>query len=187
MTSSEIFLNVLLSTSVSAGIIFLAKTYLSQRIKSSIENEYALKLESYKTDLKLSIDKEMALFANNIAQEEKTKEHKWIIKRDACLQALDLADAALSNATWDTIDSSQVVKQEIDTIKVRECFNKLACTCDDPEVLQIFKKAVGFLGPVPGDIMTDFRNAVRVELAFGGLLIDDRASSFFARVQGDKK
>lgn len=187
MTIQEIIYNFLVSAAVSGGVIFLAKTYLTEKIKASIKNEYDQKLEAYKTELKITMDKEMALFVNDLKEQEKIKDEKWLIKRDACLEALDLADAALSNMDWDHVDAAKIVKQEIDTVKVRACFNKLACSCDNPEVLSAFKKAVGRKGKVSGDIMTDFRNIIRSELGFGDSLEDDRSSSFFARVQGDKK
>lgn len=110
-----------------------------------------------------------------------------MLKRESCLEALEIADSVLSNLTWAGIDNSKIVKQKVDTIKMRQCYNKLACTCDNSIVLETFKRATGFNGEVPGDIMTDLRNIIRQELSFGDKVDDDRANSFFGRIEGDKK
>jgi len=56
----EFILTVLSSATASgilaAGLVFLAKSWISQRIKSAIEHEYAEKLESYRAQLKSEHD-----------------------------------------------------------------------------------------------------------------------------------
>ena len=68
---------------------------------------------------------------------ELRKQDKWNIKREACLVALDIADGVLSHTDWDNMDpkvKERMRKQEVDTVKVRECYNRLATSCDSPEV-----------------------------------------------------
>jgi len=58
--SSELVLEILTSASVSAGLstclIFLSKSWISERLKGAIKNEYDQKLETHKAQLKSESD-----------------------------------------------------------------------------------------------------------------------------------
>jgi hypothetical protein len=60
---SDIITQIISTISVAAftasGIIFLAKTWMSERIKNSIKNEYDQKLETHKAELKAKSDIEI--------------------------------------------------------------------------------------------------------------------------------
>ena len=72
---TDFILSVVSSATVSglltAALVFLSKSWISQRIKSSIEHEYAEKLESFKAQLKAehdtALEKLKASNAQNLA------------------------------------------------------------------------------------------------------------------------
>ena len=53
----QIVINILISSFVSGLIIFLSKTYISEKIKGRIKFEYDNKLETYKNELKSAVEK----------------------------------------------------------------------------------------------------------------------------------
>ena len=177
--------NILISAGAGAGITFLLRTYFNEKIKNSVKHEYDVRLESYKSELKNSIDKDLETYKSQIKELESKNLDKWEIKREACLKALNLADSALSNMDWDGNVNNGIVKSEIDTIAVRECYNQLACSCDLPGTLTEFKRVLGLLGPTRGDVIVDFRNAIRKELNFGNEIDLDREKAFIGRIHGD--
>ncbi len=150
-----------------ALVVWLAREWISVRLKDSIKHEYNTKLEQFKEELK---------------NQQRISESKWQLKYEACMQALELSDALLSNMDFSGIAEGVMVKEEVKTEDVRDCINKLACACDDKEVLQTFKQIV--IGrDIRLDIVVDLRNRVRNELGFSELNIDtDRDTSFIARI-----
>lgn len=179
--------NIFVSAGAGVGITFLLRTYFNEKIKNSIKHEYDIRLESYKSELKNAIDKDLESYKSEIKELESKNLDKWEIKREACLKALNLADSALSNMDWDGDMNKGIVKSEIDTITVRDCYNQLACSCDLPETLTEFKRVLGLLGPIKGDVIVDFRNAIRKELNFGKEIDVDRVKAFIGRIHGDEK
>lgn len=179
--------DIFISAGAGAGIAFLLRTYFNEKIKNSVKHEYDIRLESYKSELKNAVDKDLESYKSKIKELESKNLDKWEIKREACLKALNLADSALSNKEWLEDIKQRVVKNEIDTITVRECYNQLACSCDFPETLTEFKRVLGLLGPVAGDVIVDFRNAIRKELNFGKEIDIDREKAFIVRIRGDEK
>jgi len=109
----------------------------------------------------------------------------WQIKKDACLKALNLANAALSNYEYPHVKKNTIVKQYVTIDEARSCFNELACTCDSPEVLAQLKRIM--LDKVRPDAIVDLRNAVRRELKFTNDTIDDdREKAFLARINCER-
>ncbi len=183
----NLILDIFIGAGAGAGITLLLRTYFNEKIKNSIKHEYDIRLESYKSELKNAIDKDLESYKSKIKELESKNLDRWDIKRDACLMALNLADSALSNMDWDGDMEEGIVKSKIDTITVRDCYNQLACSCDLPETLMEFKRVLGLLGPIKGDVIVDFRNAIRKELSFGKEIDDDRENAFIGRIHGDEK
>jgi hypothetical protein len=181
--------NTFIGAGAGAGITFLLRTYFNEKIKNSIKHEYNIRIETYKSELKNAIDKDFESYKSNIKELESKNLDKWELKREACLRALNIADSAMSNLEWESdIDMRKgIVKSEIDTITARICYNQLACTCDLPETLYEFKRVLGMLGPIGGDAIVDFRNAIRKELNFGNEIDVDRKKAFIGRIHGDEK
>ncbi len=115
-----------------------------------------------------------------IAEQSLIKTEKWIIKQKTCLEALDLADAMLSNYSYENVKEGEIIKEEVKTVDVRRCYNKLACSCDNEEILILFKKI--FFDKVTIDIIVDLRNAVRKELGFGTAIDKDREKAYFGKL-----
>jgi len=150
-----------------ALVVWVAREWISARLKSSISHEYEVKLERLRDELK---------------NRQRAEESKWKLKYDACMQALDLADAMISNMSITGIDAGVMIRESVKTEDVRDCINKLACACDSGEVLNIFKKIVMGNG-ISLDVVVDLRNEVRKELGFSKTVIDiDRETSFIARI-----
>lgn len=174
-----------ISSAIVGIITFLGRKYFTEKIKNSIKNEYDTKLADHKSQL----DKEFEKFKLELKAIDLQKEDKWTLKREACLEALQLADNVLSNMTWNGIPNEQLIKGEVKTIDGRKIFNKLATSCDLDIVLKLMKSIL--LGKdengngINMGIIVDLRNAVREELGFGEKLDTDKDNAFFGKLVGD--
>ena len=133
-------------------LIFLFRHWLAPRLKAIIEEEFG------------------------------TREAALKIKREACLAALAVVDASLSNQQWKQDGKPvPVYVQKIDIPKARDCYNRLALTCQDQAVIEKYVDALGLRAPdepaktISGDAIVDLRNAMRAELGFGSELKLDRS------------
>lgn len=137
----------------------------------SVKTEYVRQIEDFKAQLQ---------------EERQKRDRAWIMKRDACLKALNIANAIISNYRYSNVPTEDIHPQDVDVADVRACFNELACSCETPEVMAQLKRIM-FDKPTP-DAIVDLRNAVRRELEFGINEIDiDRKNAFVGRVVGQKK
>ena len=109
----------------------------------------------------------------------KTKElgdqRRWEIKREACLEALDIIDARFADYGWESnggllnVDKQEIIKTE----KVRSCFNRLVLACANSKVPQSFEKCLNLKidnidpKPLSMDAVVELRNDIRKELGFG--------------------
>lgn len=110
---------------------------------------------------------------------------KWQIKKSACMKALTVANAVISNYKYDNIRKEEMTPQILSVDVVRECFNELAFCCDSDEVITTLKHIVLNHSSGPGD-MVKLRTAVRKELGFGTRAIDkDLNMAFIGRVSCD--
>lgn len=161
------FISIISGGLSGALIVWFAREWISARLKNSIKHEYDTKLEQIKEELK---------------NQQRVSESKWQLKYEACMQALDLSDALLSNMHFNGIEAGIMVKEDVKTEDVRDCINKLACACDGKEVLETFKKIV-IPRDIRLDIVVDLRNNVRSELGFSESNIDtDRGTSFVINI-----
>jgi hypothetical protein len=157
------FLVSFLGGGAGAALIgFLAKDWLSLRIKDAIESESAIRRDAF------------------------------TIKRDACIDALNVIDGALSNQTW-TNESGQVfpvTTQSVSIEKARECYSKLALTCENPKIIELYSKCLGLRLPgepaenISTDNLLELRNYMRKELGFGATLDFDRRLAWIASLDG---
>ena len=178
--------NLLANSAFVAFLGYLLKTYLTQKISFVVKYEYDEKLEQFKNDLKSELDKDLENYKRELNQVEIKKTEKWKLKRDACLEALSISEALLSHMEWPNLESTRIIKQDVDTLKFRECYNKLVCSCDDAKILEMFKTLGGFKGTqMRTDLILDFRNAIRKELGFGEELDQDRETTFFGWLAND--
>jgi len=131
------------------------------------------------------INKNLKSFEKLLTKEESLRENKWQIKRSACLKALNIADAVLSNYEYPNVKKEDIKPGKVTTEEVRTCFNELACTCDKTEVIETLKKIIKGNGVSP-DIIVDLRNTVRRELEFDTDDFDkDRANAFIGKITAD--
>ena len=63
----DVWLSVISSALVCGGLQYLAQTWLSERLKSSIQHEYAQKLETYKATVKAENDVEIERMKSQLA------------------------------------------------------------------------------------------------------------------------
>lgn len=115
-----------------------------------------------------------------IAHKSLVEEQQWRTKYEACLEALRLADAMLSHYSWENVKDTDIIKEDIKTSEVRRCYAKLVCSCDNRDVLYIFKKI--FFEPITPDIVVDLRDAIRKELGFGESIDQDREKAYFGKI-----
>ena len=163
----EYIVEVLLSgTAAGAAVSFLMKTWITNRVTASIKHEY---------------DKKLAELKGEIQTQSSQKHEKWLIKRTACLRALNLANAVLSNYTYPEVTDGDILPQKVRIEDARSCVDELACSCDSSDTLDVLKEIM--FGSVTPDIIVDLRNAVRAELDFSSQEIDrDRKRAFIGKL-----
>lgn len=133
------------------------------------------------------INKSFEEFKSELQQENFVQQERWKIKRDACINALNVADAILSNYSYPNVKPEDLKKGYVSTEDVRKCINELATACDSSEVLEVLKDIL-FGKNITPDIIVDLRNAVRKELEFGNYEIDnDRDTAFVGIVICDRQ
>jgi hypothetical protein len=127
----------------------------------------------------------LAILAWYLNERGKRIEKRWTMKRDACIQALDIANAVLSSYTYPNVREEDIKREDVSTEEARKCFNTLACTCQNANVLDAFKQILfGNVGP---DSIVDLRTAVRKELGIGNKPIDsDRDRAFIGKLGADR-
>ncbi len=117
-----------------------------------------------------------ALFNWFVASKERADQRRWEIKREACLEALEIIDARFADYDWLAANGKmdQVDRQDsVPIIKIRSCFNRLVLTCNNSEVPRMFEKCLHLAieGKEPEPLLmrtvVDLRNAIRKELGFG--------------------
>ena len=183
-------INGSLSGAVGALVGSLVTLYFTTKIKSKIQNHYNEKLETHKSALQESMEKEIERFTIRAKEEGDIKRIKWEIKRETCLKALKLVDGFWSNQDWSGKDQQnrevEVMKQQMPSIEeTRECYNRLCLACDSPTVLRLFKICLkldsgGF--ELTADKLLELRNEIRVELGFGNAIDFDRDSAFIVAI-----
>jgi predicted transcriptional regulator len=126
-----------------------------------------------------------AIVAWVLNERSKRKWEKWQIKKDACLKALNLANAVLSNYEYSNLKKGDISPQYESIENARSCFNELAVTCDGPEVINALKKIM--FDSLSPDEIVDLRNAVRTELAISNKSVGtDREKPFLAKINCEK-
>ncbi len=123
-------------------------------------------------------------FEFDLKQKDLINQEQWKHKREACFNALNIADNLLSNYKYPNVKDGDIKPGKISTEEVRKCFNDLACSCRDTKVIELLKKIM--FESVSPDIIVDLRNAVRLELDFGNYEFDkDRDRAFVGKVGAD--
>jgi len=186
MEAFSIILQILTLLGI-GGIYFFKKylfSYSSEKgknlaTKEDIE-EITRKIENVKSEYLIELETVRVELLKILHQ----KNEVWVMKRNACLKALELANAVLSNYEYENLSTGSIVPQQQSIEFARSCFNELACTCEGSEVLEQLKKIMSGNGTV--DLIVDLRNAVRKELGFEKESIDlDRDSAFLGKINCD--
>ena len=129
-------------------------------------------------------NKSFKILEFELKQKDLINQEQWRHKRDACFNALNIADNLLSNYTYPNVKKGDIKPGKLTTEEVRKCFNDLACACQGTQVIDILKKII--YESVSPDIIVDLRNAVRSELEFGDTNFDnDREKAFVGRIGVD--
>jgi len=70
-----------------------------------------------------------------IKSKERGEQRRWEIKREACLEALEIIDARFADYSWQTDGKTIDVdsQKSIETEKIRSCFNRLILACENQE------------------------------------------------------
>ena len=129
-------------------------------------------------------NKRLKEFESAIKHQDLINDEQWKHKKNACFNALNIADCILSNGKYPNVKEGEIKPTKITTEEVRKCMNDLACSCTNSEVIEVLKKIMH--SAVSPDIIVDLRNAVRRELQFGQSDFDkDREKSFIGKVKFD--
>ena len=160
-------LNTLLAGAAGAGIVLVGS------IATAIVNHF------------------LSLREDRIKKEfENIQQARWELKYRACLDALGIVDAFLSHWVKD-FKGVMPLQQTVDTVKARECHSRLALTCQNPEVTEIFLRIM-FPAPQTSSIeitesLNALRNAIRTELGFGKSINLSHEFAWFVRLAGDNR
>ncbi len=115
---------------------------------------------------------------------ERDEQRRWELKREACLDALQIIDSRFADYDWKDGNgaSSKIDKQErVGTGEIRSCFNRLILACEGREVPMSFEKCLNLdigkntSGTLNMDAVAELRNAIRNELGFGKELVTNVA------------
>jgi hypothetical protein len=71
-------------------------------------------------------------------------QRRWEIKREACLEALEIIDARFADYEWNSNGPRLRVDAQgpVSTAKIRSCFNRLVLACNDSKVPQLYEKCL---------------------------------------------
>ena len=105
---------------------------------------------------------------------EVNEQRRWELKREACLEALEIVDARFADYRWGNGDKVEQVDSQdfVETARIRSCFNRLALACKDSRVPQLFETCLHLsvdgtqAQPLHMGTVVDMRNAIRRELGF---------------------
>ena len=158
------------TTALLAFAVFLARTWITRKLEEAIKHEYAKQLE----EIKLENSKQIEGMKAFLQEESHRNQERWLLKKEAYKKALKLANAMISNTTYPHAPEGGIEPQTMGIEEARECWDDLACTCSEPEVLDQLK-AMMFHGALadPGAIV-HLRNAIRKKLGFSTVQIDNR-------------
>lgn len=129
-----------------------------------------------------------AIVASFTALRATRRESNLLLKREACLAALELVNKVYSNLTWSEGGAALPVQPQSrpSIAAIRRCHNELAITCKDPEVVYNFLSCFGLHAngqeKGPAEALQDFRDSVRSELFGGGKLKHDPNLTFIGVV-----
>lgn len=102
--------------------------------------------------------------------------YRWGLKRKACENAMSIVDQVFSRKEWKDEKNGELLRvmpQEVAAIEqIRQCHNELWLSCDNLSVIEIFSKCMDEK-KITADLTLDFRNAIRKELGFEQLSLDD--------------
>jgi hypothetical protein len=133
-------------------------------------------LESYKSELQ---------------ETQRVNQEKWVLRREACLEALEVVDAQMAHMQWQ-MNGAQVTPQRVavDIAKARAVMNKLILTCEGADVVTLYIRALGLRTPdeppqtMSPDTIHDLRLAIRAELEFGPDFPFDRRKAWIVSLSG---
>ncbi len=103
------------------------------------------------------------------------EQRRWEIKREACLEALEIIDARFADYRWTSDGIAMKIDEQdfIPTARIRSCFNRLLLACKDSTVPQQFEDCLNLrvgnneLRPITMGEVVKLRNAIRKEMGFG--------------------
>jgi len=155
-----------------AAVAYLTKLMISERLRNAIRHEYDKKLEAHKAELEKQVTLQIEFAKSQLKGQEIVEQAKWEIKRNACLDALAVIDAAFSNADWHDKATKKPIpcyRQEINVEKARRVCNELALSCSNQKVLEGYMNLLVRIGTPEfnGAMINDLRNVIREELGFG--------------------
>jgi len=94
----------------------------------------------------------------------------FLLKRDACLAALDVVDGYFSHMRWGDVVPTQQPAPSVG--EARRCHNLLVVTCRDPKVAELYLDCLGVNGPITPVKFHQLREAVRRECRLGRGALD---------------
>jgi len=133
-TVVKMILQVASGVVVGGGIlVWLGKTIIADWIRNATSHQYARLLEDYKATLRSAAEREFASFTDDLEKARRITEQRWTLRRDTCLEALEVVDAQFTHMDWGAI-GVDVTSQPVDITKARSVMNKLVLTCRSSKV-----------------------------------------------------
>ncbi len=129
---------------------------------------------------KIAAPASFGIFAWLFNERSKREWERWQLKKSACLNALNIANAVISNFGYENVKSGDIKAQYATIETVRACHNDLAIICDSPDVLNQLKHIMFGKG-TPAEIVS-LRAAVRKELGMGKQIDLDTDKAFIGKI-----
>jgi hypothetical protein len=158
------------TTVLLAAAGWLGQTWIENKLRSSIQHEYDVKLAEFRAEL---------------AATDRISHDRWVMKRDVFLRTMKLIDAWWANIEWNHQPQSQ---QKPTIEEAREIHNQLALICEKDDVLKAFKTCFRMTSiektkpELSMDAIVDLRNAMRKELKFSETIPEDREASWIVEI-----
>ncbi len=153
-------------------VLWLGRIWITERLRRSIEHEYAERTERLRAELRADVERRLAESSGELDERYRLARERWRLKRRACLKALDVIDRVLTQANY---PNSRLVPEwrDVTVDELREVYNHLALSLDKRDVLDLYCALLGFRSEndpeiiMKQSIIQEFRNAIRRELGFG--------------------
>lgn len=116
----------------------------------------------------------MSMIDHFFVKGRELKNRQWEIKRNSCLDALDVVDSMFANKY-----QHSGYQKLAEVKKIREVHNRLMLSCEDQKSIETFEKCIGMKGDYEKEDIVPLRDMLRKELGFKPIPMDAATAWIF--------